>query len=170
MPRVSRPKEMQEEVVEPAPEIVEEIDDLEEEIDEVDVEDDMSPANSIEDLPSDQILWPNGPTAGHVKEWKAQYGDVFITSFNYDTHVAWRTLGRLEYKGILKTLERIAQANEISETELELLQEEIISSTCMLFPDMKDKEFDDELAGLPAIVSQQVLEASGFVSLETRQL
>ena len=56
---------------------------------------------TVEDLDDEELIWPNGPTARMIKDWKHEHGDVYVTSITYDKHIAWRTLTRLEYKNLV---------------------------------------------------------------------
>lgn len=127
-------------------------------------------SQNVEDLEDDEILWENGPTAGTVKEWKNLYGDVYITSISFDKHIVWRTLNRIEYKQIVKKMENLIQSGEMSSAEANMWNEETISELCILFPGINKNSMDSILAGLPSLIAQEVLEASGFVALEVRQL
>lgn len=124
----------------------------------------------VEDLPDDELIWPGGPTAGQIKLWKQEYGDVYVTSITYDKHIAWRTLNRLEYKNLVKKMEQLVQAGQLSETEANLWNEEAITEICILYPAYDKQSLVAEMAGLPSLISQEVLEASGFLALEVRQL
>jgi hypothetical protein len=127
-------------------------------------------SQNVEDLEDDEILWEGGPTAGRVKEWKNLYGDVYITSISFDKHIVWRTLNRIEYKQIVKKMENLIQSGEMSSAEANMWNEETISELCILFPSVDRNSMDSILAGLPSLIAQEVLEASGFVALEVRQL
>ena len=124
----------------------------------------------IEDVPDDEPIWDGGPTAGIVKEWKRQYGDIYVTSVTYDKHVVWRVLNRAEYKQIVKKMEQLVQAGQLSTAEANLWNEETIAELCMLFPKYDKTNAVGMMAGLPSLIAQEVLEASGFVALEVRQL
>jgi hypothetical protein len=124
----------------------------------------------VEELPDDEHIWPNGPTAGQIKAWKKEFGDVYVTSISYDKHIAWRTLNRLEYKNLFKKMEQLVQAGQLSQSEANLWNEEAIAETCILFPQYDKQSLITEMAGLPSLISQEVLEASGFLALEVRQL
>lgn len=132
-------------------------------------EEDVAPM-SVEDLPDDEQIWPNGPTAGQIKAWKKEYGDVYVTSLTYEKHIAWRTLNRLEYKNLFKKMEQLVQAGQLTQSEANLWNEEAIAETCILFPSYDKQSLISEMAGLPSLISQEVLEASGFLALEVRQL
>jgi hypothetical protein len=59
---------------------------------------------TVEDLDPTEELWPGGPTAGKIIEWKEQFGDVYVTSITMDQHIVWRTMNRLEYKNHVKNI------------------------------------------------------------------
>jgi hypothetical protein len=136
-------------------------------IDEIEDEEDIT---SVEDLEDDQEIWSGGPTAGQIKAWKQQYGEVYVTSISFDKHVVWRVLSRLEYKQIVKKMEQMVQSGQLSSAEANMWNEETISELCILFPKLDSKSMNGTMAGLPSLIAQEVLEASGFVALEVRQL
>lgn len=125
---------------------------------------------TVEELDDDQVIFDNGPTAGQIKAWKKQYGEVYVTSISFDKHVVWRVLSRIEYKQLVKKMEQLVQAGQLSSAEANMWNEEAISEMCILFPSYDKKALTNEMAGLPSLISQEVLEASGFVALEVRQL
>ena len=125
---------------------------------------------AVEDLDEDEEIWPGGPTAKMIVDWKQEYGDVYVTSVSYDNHVVWRVLNRLEYKNIVKQMELFVQEGQMSSAEANMWNEEAIANTCILFPDMNSGSSTASMAGVPSLISQEVLEASGFVALEVRQL
>jgi hypothetical protein len=125
---------------------------------------------TVEDLDPTEELWPGGPTAGKIIEWKEQFGDVYVTSITMDQHIVWRTMNRFEYKNHVKNIEKLGQANQISQADISMLNEELIAEMCILFPKFDRSELNGELAGVPSIIAQEVMEASGFVALEVRQL
>lgn len=158
-------------VVKDAPELAEEMGAEEAYVTAPQPEEEMAEQDlGVEDLPDDEQIWPNGPTAGQIKAWKKEYGDVYVTSISYDKHIAWRTLNRLEYKNLFKKMEQLVQAGQLSQSEANLWNEEAIAETCILFPSYDKQSLINEMAGLPSLISQEVLEASGFLALEVRQL
>jgi hypothetical protein len=62
------------------------------------------------------------------------------------------------------------QAGQLSNAEANMWNEEAISELCILFPSYDKQALTGDMAGLPSLISQEVLEASGFVALEVRQL
>jgi hypothetical protein len=127
-------------------------------------------SREVEDLPDDEEIWPGGPTAGLIKVWKNEYGEVYVTSLSFDKHIVWRTLSRLEYKNLVKRMEQLVQAGQLSSAEANMWNEEAIAEICILYPSFDKQALTKEMAGMPSLISQEVLEASGFVALEVRQL
>jgi len=127
-------------------------------------------SKSIEDLDDAQEIWEGGPTAGKIKEWKGIYGDIYVTSLSFDKHIVWRVLSRLEYKNLVKKMEQLVQAGQLSSAEANMWNEEAIAELCMLYPVYDKNNTAGMMAGVPSLISQEVLEASGFVALEVRQL
>jgi hypothetical protein len=134
------------------------------------VEEQAREINSVEDLSDEELIWPDGPTAGMIKAWKQDFGDVYVTSITYDKHIAWRTLSRLEYKNLVRKMEQLMEAGQLSSAEANLWNEEAIAEICCLYPAYDRQSITADLAGLPSLIAQEVLEASGFVALEVRQL
>jgi len=127
-------------------------------------------ATTVEELADDQVIFDNGPNAGQIKAWKKQYGEVYVTSISFDKHIVWRVLSRIEYKQLVKKMETLMQAGQLSNAEANMWNEEAISELCILFPSYDKQALTGDMAGLPSLISQEVLEASGFVALEVRQL
>jgi len=135
-----------------------------------DTEESQQEINRVEDLPDDEEIWQDGPTAGMIKRWKEQFGEVYVTSITFDKHIAWRTLTRLEYKNVVKKMEQLIQAGQLSSAEANMWNEEAIAELCMLYPQYERVDMNGIMAGVPSLIAQEVLEASGFVALEVRQL
>jgi hypothetical protein len=125
---------------------------------------------ALEDLDPEEYLWPDGPQVKHVLTWKQQYGDVYVTAVTYDYHVIWRTLSRPEYKNHVRNMDKLIKGGTVSDAEANMYNEEAIAEICMLFPTFSRADMTDELAGVPALISQEVMEASGFTALEVRKL
>lgn len=125
---------------------------------------------SVEDLDDSEEIWPGGPNAGMIKAWKQEHGDIYVTSLSFDKHIVWRVLNRNEYKQIVKKMEQLIQAGTLSSAEANMWNEETISELCILFPKYDKRSLSGIMAGMPSLIAQEVLEASGFVALEVRQL
>lgn len=120
----------------------------------------------------DEELWSNGPTMAQIEEWKQQYGEgnIYVTSLTPDDHVVWRTLTRFEYRRLVKSMEQSIASGQVSQAEANMNNEEAITELCVLFPGYSRQTSAGVLAGLPSVISQEVMEASGFNALEVRQL
>lgn len=125
---------------------------------------------AIEEMPDDAELWPGGPVVAEVKAWKAQFKNIYVTSITYDIHIVWRTMNRAEYKAHIRNMEKLMESGQLSQAAAGLYNEEAVAELCMLFPQYDRKNAGEEMAGVPSIVAQQVMEASGFTALEVRQL
>lgn len=125
---------------------------------------------NVEDLDDNEEIWEGGPIAQEVKEWKEEYGDIYVTSISFDKHVVWRPLNRAEYKQIVKKMEQLVQAGQLTSAEANMWNEETIAELCILYPKYDKRALSGIMAGMPSLIAQEVLEASGFVALEVRQL
>ena len=124
---------------------------------------------NMEDLDPDLIIWDGGPTVRDVLQWKEEYGDVYITNVTFDKHVIWRPIFRREYAAIVKKIEKALEGG-MGQTEANMYNEELIVELCTLMPKYSLKDFESELAGLPSILSQQILESSRFATIDVRKL
>jgi hypothetical protein len=135
-----------------------------------DMVEDPAEATSVDQLEDDVEIFEDGPTAGQVKAWKKMHGEVYVTSISFDKHIIWRVLSRIEYKQLVKKMEQLIQAGQMSQAEANMWNEEAIAELCILYPSYDKRSLTEDMAGLPSLISQEVLEASGFVALEVRQL
>lgn len=168
----------------PVEEVVEEEVEVEEELsttdpyveftpEEVSVEADVEEAEEeegleLEDLDPDMPLWENGPLVKDALEWKSKHR-LYLTSFTMEDHVMWRPMDRDEYREHVRIVERMA-AEGYTQSEANLINEERIAEMCILFPPYDSKQKREGLAGIPSVIAQSVMEASGFVALEVREL
>lgn len=177
--KVEMPEELVDEELDPietilnAPEVEDEVvDEVEDESELLDIDDEEPEVIAIEDLPDDQVLWPEGPTAGQIKAWKAEHGDkkVYVTSVTYDEHIVWRVIRRQEYNAHVRNMEKLMNSGQLSSADSNLYNEEAIAELCILYPPYVRRSAGAEMAGIPALITQQVMEASGFQALEIRRL
>lgn len=173
----SKPKVKKEEVVVepevdiPVEEVPDELDPDTNEIGEIDFRGpDDPPPSSVEELDPNEALWTDGPTAGQVVEWKKEYGDVYVTSITLDDHYMWKTLNRGEYRRVLRRIEELNEEGDLTPGELNMVQEELICELCLLFPQKTSQELIETQAGIPSLLSQQIMESSGFTSIDVRGL
>lgn len=103
--------------------------------------------------PDDTPLFEGGPGISQIDIWKKQYSKekIFHTQI-LEKHFVFRTLNRFEYKQIV-AIENIDA----------LYREEIICSTCVLWPFNYDfKTMAAEDSGYPSTLAQIIMENSGF--------
>lgn len=125
---------------------------------------------TVESLDPDEAIWEGGPTAGDITGWKEEHGEVYVTSITMDKHIVWRPLTRGEYTRHIQEMEELVENGTLSSARASLYNEEAIAETCILFPAYDRNDKNTGLAGVPSIISQEVMEASGFVAIEVRQL
>lgn len=135
-------------------------------------EDDYAPGPSLEDYEDDEEIWPNGPTVGIAKAWKAEFGRVVVGTLDNGDHYVIRPLNRTEYRNHIISLEKMRNAMGGQNQSLETLNtEEAITRIGLLFPELSDQDIKNfGPAGFPTLVSQQILEISGFVAIDTTEL
>jgi hypothetical protein len=131
---------------------------------------DEEEGQAVEDLDPDETIWEGGPTAAQIVDWKDTHGEVFVSSFTPEHHIVWRTMNRLEYRMHIRNMEQMQNSGTVSQAEAALVNEEAICEICILYPEFNSASLPGELAGVPSAISQDVLEASGFVALEVRKL
>lgn len=132
-------KKITEEIPE-TPEIIEDTED----IDEIDVP-----------VDGEAEFFPDGPTLNMVEGWRSRYKNIFATEFDDETFI-WRTITRFEYKDLLKVKNADA-----------LYREERICERCVLWPeDYSFVSMSGGKAGIPSIISEQIMEKSGFAAGE----
>lgn len=116
------------------------------------------PKAARENLQGSDRVFPGGPTHNQVENWKQEFGDIYMTEFDDETYI-WRTLSRLEYKNLM---------NQGSSSEWE--GEELIAQTCVLWPEnYGPEEISDGKAGVPSILSDQIMAKSGFAAQSRAQ-
>ena len=124
---------------------------------------------TVEEMDPDEHLWDGGPTAAQIIKWKASVGEVYFTQMNINEFAVWRTINRQEYRQLSKHMETAIQKGK-SQSDASFDNEEMIAELCMLWPRMTRADFAGKPAGIPSLLSQQILEASGFTSIDVRQL
>lgn len=121
---------------------------------EQEVEEDFEdfPANELMfDSEGNELLFPDGPTLAKIEEWKSLHGDIYLTEFDEDIFV-WRSLRRKEYKEVMK----INGADQY-------YKEERVVDKVMLYPENYNFiSMSSGKAGIPTLLSELVMEKSGF--------
>ena len=165
---------MEQPAPQPVPEPVFQVEDVVERAPDPEPQPEPAMENEAEypELGPDDPIWDGGPLMRNVTEWKNQHGDgnIYVTSVTPTVNVVWRTLTRFEYRRLVKNMEQAVAAGTVSQAEANLNNEEQICELCMLYPSFTRQQMAGELAGLPSLISQEVMQASGFEALEIRQL
>lgn len=135
-------------------------------------EDESFAGTTLADYPDEEEIWPGGPTVGHAKAWKEAYGRVIVGTLESGEHYVIRPLNRAEYRNHVISIERTRNAAggglQTAET---LATEEAITQIGLLYPVLDDMELRNfGPAGFPTLVSQQIMEISDFVAVETTEL
>ena len=130
-------------------EMLEHVESMEEETEEKMVEKDGLLYNEN----GEELLMPGGPTIEQVEKWKSMYNDeVYMTEFESEVFL-WRPISRKEYKDIMKL--------QSADT---FYKEERICERCVLFPENYNfSAMVKGKAGIPSVLSELILEKSGFV-------
>lgn len=118
----------------------------------------------------EEEVWPEGPNFGQINAWKEQFGDIYVTSVTPTEHVVWRTMTRFEYRRLIQNTEQALSSGQTSQAIANLDNEDSIAELCILYPEYRRTESTGALGGIASTIAQQVMEASGFSSLEVRQL
>lgn len=96
----------------------------------------------------------NGPTRKEIEGWKEKYGVKKISMIVVGGDIfVFRTLKRPEYREVLRNQELTA-----------LDREEVFSEKCTLFPYNFSTDNDDFDAGIYTILSDAIIDRSGFTS------
>lgn len=141
---------------------------------EVPVAEAAEPTPAVEDdteVTPETELFEGGPTKAQIDEWKSQFKKVYVTEVADEQYIVWRTLRRAEYRKLVSDLENQVASNQYSQAEANMNNEEAMAQLCMLWPaETSVQSIAAGLAGMPSIIAQQIMEASGFMSLQIREL
>lgn len=124
---------------------------------------------ALEDLEDDEEEFIDGVTIGQLKEWKAKYGRLYTATVFADMTVIFRPINRMEYTQHVKRMEDLNNRANLSPAMASLRHEESLASIAMLHP-VYDVQDPQNLAGLPSLIAQNILEGSGFSALAVREL
>lgn len=125
---------------------------------------------SLESLDPEEALWEDGPLVKQLLDWKSQYGEIYLTYFTPTVRVVWRPLSRADYRRIVARMGELASEQNLSNVEVNMVQEELVTQIVMLWPGYDPNDDANELGGLASTISQHAMEASGFSAMEVRQL
>lgn len=104
---------------------------------------------------AEEEIFKGGPTYNKVEKWKSMYnGEVYMTEFDEDNIFVWRPIKRKEYKDIAKL-----------ENADSFYKEERICEKAILHPEKYGFiNMSTGKAGIPTLLSEMVLEKSGFTA------
>lgn len=97
------------------------------------------------------VLFVGGPDMNLVEEWKARFGEIYLTEFD-ELVIVWRPINRKEYKSAM-TIQGADQ----------FYREEKLCEMAILWPlNYGFANLRNGKAGVPSVLSDIVLEKSGF--------
>lgn len=99
---------------------------------------------------AENSIYRNGLTEEIVEDLKKEYGDIYATEYD-DVVFVWRPINRKEYREIV-----------VDAGNGPLDREEAICQLCVLWP--KGYNFSDGKAGYAALLSQNIMDESGFLA------
>jgi hypothetical protein len=134
-------------------------------------EEDFEEPLRLEDIEDDnEELFPGGPSIGQSKAWKKEFGKLYVTSIDADTHIVWRPINRFEYKNHVRRMEQLNAQGNLSQAMISMKNEESLAAIAMLFPAFDPANPDAGLAGIPSLIAQEIMDASGFVAMSVKEL
>lgn len=106
------------------------------------------------DSEGNELLFEEGPTINYIEEMKSIHGFVYLTEIEEGEFFLWRPLARKEFKEIMK----------IEGTDA-LFREEKVCETCVIWPKKYNfMSMNSGKAGTPTLLSEQIMEKSGFAA------
>lgn len=101
-----------------------------------------------------KVIFEGGPTVAQVETWKKELGQIYMTEFDEGEVFIWRALTRKEFKEIMK----VDGADS-------MYREERVCEKCMVWPEDYDfMAMTIGKAGVPTVLSEQIMEKSGFAA------
>jgi hypothetical protein len=106
---------------------------------------------------------PGAPTDEEIEAWKAKYGEVFMSGFSEVEILVFRPLRRSEHRNLQIQLSKQTEEHPIDE----LAYQEMVCSTCVLWPVQVDWEAK---GGLATSLSEQIFQNSYFLAPQAASL
>lgn len=137
------------------------LDDKEEDLEELE---EFQSDEEIMEYEGTDNIFDGGPTYDQVEEWKSRFdGEIYMSEFSGVVYI-WRPIRRKEYRDMQRTEHGSAQ-------DFEYYLEEAICNTCVLWPeDYSSHKMTFGKAGIPTMLSQLIMERSGFLRPATVKL
>lgn len=102
---------------------------------------------------------PGAPSSKQIDQWKAEFGDVFISGFSEKEIYIFRPIRRSEHRQMQIS---VAQSGQTESPIDPLQQEELVCNMCVLYPaaplNLESK------AGTASTLFEQIMQNSHFVS------
>jgi len=98
----------------------------------------------------------NKPTDDEIEHLKNQVGDVFLVSFSEKENFLFRSLKRLEWRGLMQQIQKLDDMKKA---------EAIVIKAC-LFPQMNQQNINVLTAGAVETLRDLILQASNFMGPE----
>tara|TARA_Y100000310_G_C20685949_1_gene818986 strand:+ start:363 stop:785 length:423 start_codon:yes stop_codon:yes gene_type:complete len=93
------------------------------------------------------------PSPDQIEQWKAEFGDVYVSGFSETELFVWRPLFRGEFVQLQAT---------VAEKQLDQYQsEELVCATCVLWP---EADWSKSKAGNASTVHEQIMQNSNFLA------
>ena len=103
------------------------------------------------------------PSQEQIEQWKAQFGEVFVSGFSEEELFIWKPVNRAEWI----ELQKIAGNPDKPITQFEF--EELVCDSCILWKSVTCS-WDKGKAGTPGSLQEQILQNSNFLSPQGAQL
>ena len=97
------------------------------------------------------------PDKEQLEVWKDRFGTYFASSIDNEDIYVWKTLKRLEYRGL---------ANSGAMEDATAMEEAVVKK-CLLYPKPTSTYFAQLNAGIIPTLFKQVMYQSGFISEES---
>lgn len=109
-------------------------------------------------LPSFLSQIPGAPSKDQIDAWKKEFGEVFVSGFSETELFVWKPLFR---KDFIQIQIAISQLPEDTKQFAQFKQEELICSTCVLWP---KTDWSTSKAGTPQSLAEQITQNSNFLA------
>lgn len=93
----------------------------------------------------------SGPSDEKIEQWKSQYGEVYLMSFDAQESYVWRPITRIEYKQLIKAAKDDPHFQELLVTK------------CVLWPAVGPEFLTGTKAGTIPTLYAVIMEGSNFL-------
>lgn len=104
-------------------------------------------------------------TEEKIAELKQQYKKLFKTTLDNDQVIVWHPITRADHRRIIESTDKLPTVAEAVSK-----REEEFCLACVVFPDIETfKTMMEEYAGVATMLTNEILDHSGFVVKEKAQ-